>query len=335
MTEPTKPIYTPALGSQAAIGMAHIRAMHPAPVSGSDLAELLHCDSKNVFQAMRRCVEYGLITLNKVGVRNMYQLTEHEAINGHEPAEVTAEQLQAYAKRAVIMLRGQTKSSVDLAAWCNTSPAVIDKALADQVNAGHLVRVDVLRGGQTMFDYRWGATYVPKDADFDQAGHGKAPEPRVQAVENKVLPPKPKKAPGAPTNPATPWRQEGNLRLPGSPDLKPRDALSGGAELGRKDAAAAPAPALGPAPVGKACELERQNAEAMLGWQVEKAKTTRPAAHDDDDEIPPEFTISNTGQLSILADSGDVELEARHALALKRFLDNTSILEELAAGGAL
>lgn len=338
MTEPTKPLYTPALGSQAAIGMAHIRSMHPAPVSGSDLAELLHCDSKNVFQAMRRCVEYGLITLNKVGVRNVYQLTAREALNGQQPEEVTAEQLQAYAKRAVIMLRGQTKSSVDLAAWCNTSPAVIDKALADQVTAGHLVRVDVLRGGQTMFDYRWGATYVPKDADFDQAGHGQVPEPRVQPVEDKALPPKPKKAPGKPTNPASPWRQEGNLKLPGSPDLKPRDALASGADLGRKDAAADPAPApVSPLPITP--EVNGPNSGAsQFGWVDQMVEPEAQHAIDlnDEDDQGVEFSITHKGTLYIDSISGQMtQLSAREALALKRFLDNTSILEELAAGGAL
>lgn len=327
MTDPTKPLYTPALGSQAAIGMAHIRACHPAPVSGSDLAELLHCDSKNVFQAMRRCVDYGLIKLEKAGVRNLYTLTEREALRGPDPAEVSAEQLQAYAKRAVIMLRGQTKSSVDLAAWCNTTPAIVDKALADQVNAGHLVRVDVLRGGQTMFDYRWGATYVPKDADFDIAGCGQAPEPRVQPVENKALPPKPKKAPGTPTNPASPWRKEGNLQLPGSPDLKPRDALASGADLGKKEASTEDI---------VVPDFKTKDAETMLGWQVEKVLSgSQSELEAGDEEFWPEFSITNRGFMVITNGVGVVELEAKEALALKRFLDNTSILEELAAGGAL
>lgn len=338
MTEPTKPLYTPTLGSQAAIGMAHIRACYPAPVSGSDLAELLHCDSKNVFQAMRRCVEYGLVTLNKVGVRNMYQLTDKGALETPETSEASAEQLQAYAKRAVIMMRNLVKSSVDLAAWCNTTPTIIDKALAPLVNEGKLVRVDVLRGGQTMFDYRWGATYVPKDADFDGAGCGQAPEPRVQPVENKTLPPKPKKAPGTPTNPASPWRKEGNLQLPGSPDLKPRDALASGADFGRVTPATTPLEQTITPEVKATAEAiptvkAREMGEALLGWIPQLDAPS--AVADTDDEIPPEFTISNTGLLCILSDTGDIELEARHALALKRFLDNTSILEKLAAGGAL
>lgn len=348
MTEPTKPLYTPALGSQAAIGMAHIRAMHPAPVSGSDLAELLHCDSKNVLQAMRRCVDYGLLQIEKVGVRNLYTLTEKEALRGPDPAEVSAEQLQAYAKRAVIMLRGQTKSSVDLAAWCNTTPAIVDKALADQVNAGHLVRVDVLRGGQKMFDYRWGATYVPKDADFDSVGCGQAPEPRVQPVENKALPPKPKKAPGTPTNPASPWRKESTLHRPGSEDLKPRmimghpgpelhpvDAVASGADMGRvTPATEEPAQTITPEVKATADAIPtvkaREMGEALLGWIPQ---LDAPAQYHDEPE--PEFSITNRGELTILTVTGDIELEARHALALKRFLDNTSVLEELATGGAL
>lgn len=332
MTEPTKPLYTPALGSQAAIGMAHIRSMHPAPVSGTDLAELLRCDSKNVFQAMRRCVEYGLVTLNKVGVRNMYQLTDKGALETPETSEASAEQLQAYAKRAVIMMRNLVKSSVDLAAWCNTTPTIIDKALAPLVNEGKLVRVDVLRGGQTMFDYRWGATYVPKDADFGGTAVAAAPEHRVQPVADKITPKVAKKV-GAPVNPASPWRTQGH-QLPGSPDLKPRDALAAGAELGRvTPATEKPEQTITPevkataeaTPTIKAREM----AEA-LGWmpQLDAPILT-------DDEPEPEFGITNRGELTILTTTGDVELGARHALALKRFLDNTSILEELAAGGAL
>lgn len=325
MTEPTKPLYTPALGSQAAIGMAHIRSMHPAPVSGGDLAELLGCDSKNVFQTMRRCVDYGLVKISKIGVRNMYQLTEREALNGREPAEVSPEQLQAYAKRAVIMLRGQTKSSVDLAAWCDTTPAIIDKALAALSDEGKLCRVDVFRSGQQMFDYRWGATYVPHDVDFAGPVASSVPVPSVQPVADKITE-KPRKPASTPTNPNSPWRKEG-MQLPGSPDLKRSDALASGAELGKKE----PAPA---DPI-KVPDFKQQDAAAMLGWQVEKVKAVRPTAQVYDDETEPEFGINSRGELTILTTMCDVELEARHALALKRFLDNTSILEELAAGGAL
>lgn len=350
MAEAAKTLYTPALGSQAAIGMAHIRTMHPAPVSGSDLAELLGCDSKNVFQAMRRCVEYGLIKLNKVGARNMYQLTEHEAVNGQQAPEVSAEQLQAYAKRAVIMLRGQTKSSVDLAAWCNTTPAIVDKALAAHVDAGHLVRVDVLRGGQTMFDYRWGATYVPKDADFGEGcSSGQAPEPRVQPVQDKAPTPKPTKAPGAPKNPASPWRKEGSLRLPGTLDFGPRDALQTGANLGKQTpdtrGVADLANDLRVAGFTTSSvvhddqitvpDFKQQDAQAMLGWQIEKAQSRAVPEEPTDDTPWPEFSITNRGFMVITNGVDVVELEPKEALALKRFLDNTSILEELSAGGAL
>lgn len=341
MTEPTKPLYTPALGSQAATGMAHIRACHPAPVSGSDLAELLGCDSKNVFQAMRRCVEYGLITLNKVGVRNMYQLTDKGALETPEPSEAGAEQLQAYAKRAVIMMRGLTKSSVELAAWCNTTPAIIDKALAPLVTEGKLVRADVLRGGQTMFDYRWGATYVPKDADFDGPAVGEVPEHRVQPVADKATPKAPTKA-GEPNNPASPWRKPGALQLPGSPVFKPRDvrgtpgpelcpddALASGADLGKKGA-----------------DFKRQDVEAMLGWQVQKAAEAEAPESEDSGLVPDPMHIEVEGDIvcainslgELVIDMDDqvlVKLYPDQAIALKRFLGNTSILEELAAGGVL
>lgn len=319
-------IYAPAPGTKAAIGLAHIRAKHPEAVSATDLEDLLGCDSKNVANNLSRCLQYGLIVVEKDGNRNHYRMTDREAINTREPSELSEAQLQAYAKRAVIMLRNTTKSSVDLAAWCDTTPAIIDKALAKLSEEGKLVRVNVLRGGAQMFDYRWGATYVPHDADFDGPVAASVPTPSIQPVADKVIE-KPKKATGSPTNPSSPWRKEGNLKLPGSPDLKPRDALATGADLGKTTAEPIKVPEF------------KQDAETMLGWQVEKASAPQaglvPKLVNASDDIPPGFTISNTGQLLILADTGEVELEARHALALKRFLDNTSILEELAAGGAL
>lgn len=319
-------IYAPAPDTNAAIALAHIRAKHPEAVSQIDLAELMQCDSRNVAKNLSRCIQYGLIVVEKDGNRPHYRLADREAINTREPSELSEAQLQAYAKRAVIMLRNTTKSSVDIAAWCDTTPAIVDKALAKLAEEGKLVRISVLRGGVQMFDYRWGATYVPHDADFDGPVAASVPTPSIQPVADKVIE-KTKKAPGKPTNPASPWRKEGNLKLPGSPDLKPRDALASGADLGKTTGEPIKVPEF------------KQDAETMLGWQVEKATAQQgglvPKFVNASDDVPPEFTISNTGQLSILSDSGDVELEARHALALKRFLDNTSILEELAAGGAL
>lgn len=315
--------YTPALGSHAAIAVAHLKSAHPAKVSGTELAELLKIDSKNVFACLRRAEAYGVVKLEKAGNRNIYSLTELGAINSEQPAEVSNEQLQSYAKRAVIMLRGETRSSVDLAAWCNTTAEVIDRALATLAADKRLLRVDVIRGGQTMFDYRWGATYVPHDADFDQHVPGSTPVPTVSAVAD------PQAKVG---NPGSPWRNPGSLRLPGTPDFKPRDALAAGTELGKKEPVA---------PTQKASEQKLEqakpqafqpevpqfqtvDAETMLGWKTQIV-----------DEPEPEFGINSRGELTILTISGDVELEARHALALKRFLGNTSILEELAAGGAL
>lgn len=326
MSDPTKPLYTPALGSQAAIGMAHIRSMHPAPVSGGDLAELLGCDSKNVFAAMRRCVEYGLMQVSKIGVRNMYQLTEREARNGRDTSDVTPEQLQAYAKRAVIQLRGQTKSSVDLAAWCDTTPSIIDKALAPLSEEGKLCRVDVFRSGQQMFDYRWGATYVPHDVDFAGPVASCVPVPSVQPVADKITE-KPRKPASSPTNPNSPWRKEG-MQLPGSPDLKRSDALATGGELGKKEAA--------PAHPIKVPDFKQQDAQAMLGWQIEKVSSGRKPELEAEEGDGVEFCITNKGTLYIDSVAGEVtQLSFREALALKRFLDNTSILEDLAAGGAL
>lgn len=312
--------YAPALGSHAAVAMAHLKAAYPAKVSGTELAELLKIESKNVFACLRRPVEYGQVIMEKSGNRNLYTLLGAQAEQQSTAPALSTEQLASHAKRAVMMLRNETRSSVHLAAQCNTTADVIDKALSSLVDAKKLIRVDVVRGGQAMFDYRWGSTYVPHDADFDAPG-ASAPQHQVSGVADPTV-----------KNAASPWRKPGHLKPPGTPDFKPRDALAAGAELGKKGPAAPvvattehkPEQTKPPVFQPKVPNFKDLNAETMLGWQAQSV-----------DEPEPEFGINSRGELTILTTAAAVELEARHALALKRFLGNTSILEELAAGGAL
>jgi hypothetical protein len=328
--------YVPAPGSHAAQGLAHLKAAHPALVSGGELAELLEVDSKNVFASMRRCIEYGLVKLEKHGRWNMYGITDSEALNTAQESEASPEQLSVIAKRAVIQMRAATKSSVELAGLCSCTAQEIDTALSSLVADKKLIRVDVIRGGQPMFDYRWGSTYVPHDADFDTPG-ASAPQHQVSAVAEP-------KASATVNNPRTPWRQPGSLKLPGTPDFKPRDALAAGAELGKKEPHPADAvakalteklPSTPEVFQPKVPDFRELNAETMLGWQAQADDKPEPDQFAAEDEYEPEFSITSRGQMSIFSGTDEMTLEPRHALALKRFLDNTSILEELAAGGAL
>lgn len=334
--------YAPALGSHAAVAMAHLKAAYPAKVSGTELAELLKIDSKNVFACLRRPVEYGQVIMEKSGNRNIYTLSEAQAEQQITAPALSTDQIASYAKRAVMMLRDETRSSVHLAAQCNTTADVIDKALSSLVDAKKLIRVDVVRGGQAMFDYRWGSCYVPQDSDFGTTGT-QTPTPQVSPVADPTI-----------KNAASPWRKAQALQLPGSLPPKPRNALASGSDLGKKDHHPADSAGKGEAEKlshglpkmkleqadpqvfqSKAPDFKTADAEVMLGWQAQAHAKPLPDELSEEDEYEPEFVINSRGQMSIFTDGGEVALEARHALALKRFLDNTSILEELAAGGAL
>lgn len=331
--------YTPALGSHAAVAMAHLKAAYPAKVSGTELAELLQIESKNVFACLRRPVEYGQVIMEKSGNRNIYTLSDEQAEQQSTAPALSTEQLASFAKRAVMMLRNETRSSVHLAAQCNTTADVIDKALSSLVDAKKLTRVDVVRGGQAMFDYRWGSCYVPQDSDFGTIAT-QTPTPQVSAVADPTI-----------KNAASPWRKAQALKLPGSLPTKPLDALTSGAELGKKAVEQKPEQAEPKTFQPKVPDFKTTDADVMLGWQVEKAKDQHATA-----EEPPEpddfglvtdpmhievegdivCAINSLGELVLDMDSQAViKLYPDQARALKRFLGNTSILEELAAGGAL
>ncbi len=319
--------YAPALGSHGAIAMAHLKAAYPAKVSGTELAELLQIESKNVFACLRRAVEYGQVIMEKSGNRNIYALSDAQAGQQDATPAMSAEQLATYAKRAVMMMRNETRSSVHLAAQCNTTAGVIDTALAPLVDAKKLTRVDVVRGGQTMFDYRWGSCYVPQDSDFGTTGTH-TPTPQVSAVADPTI-----------KNPASPWRKAQALKLPGSLPTKPLDALTSGAELGKKAVEQKPEQA-------EPQVLQPKLPGVMLGWAAQPATAEEPPEPDDFGLVPDPMhievegdivcAINSLGELVLDMDGQAViKLYPDQARALKRFLDNTSILEELAAGGAL
>jgi hypothetical protein len=359
--------YTPSPGSYGAAALAHLQAAYPNPVSGTQLAELLGIESKNVMPAVRGAIEHGMVTSERIGNRNLYR-SVGEASNQWP---LSMEELNLLARRAIGLLSGATRSSVDLAGACNATKADIDTALDPLVQARKLIRVDVMRGGQPMFDYRYGAAWVPRDADFDQGAGSPVPAPKVSPVAAPAPAPAPVPVPApapapAPeakvTNPASPWRKPNHLQLPGSPVLAERvqpaqapgpvapapapaekpapkeptakpaaDALASGAELGKKTRA--PVVPVFTSPKNLGWKIGQPAVEPSVRDAIASGQETMPGCLEADDLV---CAINSRGEL-VLDLGGDeiVKFPPVQALYLKRFLDNTSVLEELAAQGSL
>jgi DNA-binding transcriptional ArsR family regulator len=330
-------------GTKVEAALNHIRAEHPRKLLAAELAEAISVDAKNVPNLLDTAIQAGLIVVEKSGRKNLFSLGSEGGASPIEPGATTGD-LTALARQAVAALKGTLLSSHGLAAVCNTTAEQIDAALAPLHQAGKLIRVDVMRGGVRMFDYRYSATWVPRDADFDQqatAGQA-APTPQV----SPVAPPKPKTAP---SNPASPWRNN-DLRLNGSSTRPPPDALATGAELGKKAAAPATAPVPAPAPAPAAAPAERIpvfTSPENLGWKLSTPPAVEPAVREAiaaSLETAPSVleandlvcAINSRGELVLdLGDEDIVRFPPAQALYLKRFLDNTSVLEELAAQGLI
>jgi hypothetical protein len=330
--------YTVRPGTKVEAALNHIRAAHPRKVATAELVEAIGIDSKNMVVLLTKAIEAGLIVVEKSGIKNLFSMGSENGAPG-----TTTGDLNALARQAVAALKGTLLSSPALAAVCNTTPGQIDAALAPLHQAGKLIRVDVMRGGVRMFDYRYGATWVPRDADFEQqSANQAAPMPQV----SPVAPPKPKTAP---SNPASPWRNN-DLRLNGSSTRPPPDALATGAELGKKAAAPATAPVPAPAPAPTAAPAERIpvfTSPENLGWKLSTPPAVEPAVREAiaaSLETAPSVleandlvcAINSRGELVLdLGDEDIVRFPPAQALYLKRFLDNTSVLEELAAQGSI
>lgn len=327
------PSYYPAEGTAIFNAVELMRQDPGKEIPSATLARVLGCDTKQVMAKLARAVDAGLLTKRRVGNASFY------SYGAGKTAEVDANVLRqqadlgAIARMAVIKLKGTMLSSVDLGFACNTTPDVIDVALAALVEAHKLSRISVLRGGVEMFDYRYSATWVPKDADFEFKAPGAAPHPSLSAVAPPASKPvsTPKKpAPVPPvTNPASPWHKDGPSNRKPAP--VPHDALAAGADLGRQ--------------IGLP-EEKAQEAAAFLGWQLYQAGHLDDATLDaatSTETIPNVMEASDMvmamnsrGEFVIDLGGGDlVKFPPSQALSLKRFLDNTSVLEELAGQGAL
>ncbi len=332
--------YFPEEGTAPRIAVDHLHAHPGVEISSADLAVLMRVEIKNVSGTLARAVDAGLIVKRRDGRACFYGV-----IGARQPASH-----DAIARMAVIKLRNTMLSSVTLADLCHTSPDVIDAALAPLVAAHKLTRIDVLRSGVPMFDYRYSAAWVPSDADFKFTAPGTAPHPAVSPVAppapKRIAPapaPKPALAPrpapvAPPVNPASPWYKLGNRdqkpadMTAATPAAEPYDALAAGAELGRK--------------MGVPAE-KLEDAAAALGWQLNqvnglddatldaaRSTDTLPNILEADDLV---MAINSRGEFVIDLGNGGglIKFPPAQALCLKRFLDNTSVLEELASQGAV
>lgn len=327
------PSYYPAEGTAIFNAVELVRQEPGKEISSATLARVLGCDTKQVMAKLARAVDAGLLTKRRVGNSSFYGWGSEKTAKVNADAPRLQADHNAIARMAVIKLKGTMLGSVDLAIACNTTPDVIDAALAPLVDAHKLSRISVLRGGVAMFDYRYSAAWVPKDADFEFQAPGAAPHPSLSAVappaSKPVAAPK-KPAPVPPvTNPASPWHKDGPSNR--KPAVVPHDALAAGAELGRK--------------IGLP-EDKAQDAAAFLGWQLHQAGQLDDATLDaatSTETIPNVMEASymvmamnSRGEFVIDLGGGDlVKFPPSQALSLKRFLDNTSVLEELAGQGAL
>lgn len=296
--------YFPEEGTGPRAAVEYLRAHPGVEVSSADMAVLMRVEIKNVSGTLTRAVESGLIAKRREG-RACYYWVERKKLPQADHA--------AIARMAVIKLKGAVLSSVVLAEQCHTTPEVIDAALSPLVDAHKLTRISVLRGGVEMFDYRYSAAFVPKEGDFAFDAPAHVPHPAL----SQIAPPKPHLAPAPTPAPVKP--------------IYPRDALEAGAELGRK--------------VGIP-DSKLADAAKFLGWQISNATSldgatleasqsagTLPNILEADDMV---MAINSRGEFVIDLGGGDlVKFPPAQALCLKRFLVNTSVLEELDARGSV
>lgn len=324
--------YYPETGTGPFAAVELLRKTPGHEISSAELAKVMGCEIKNISGSLARAVATGLLIKRRDGRACFYSYG-----SGHPPA-VPADallrqaDLGAIARMAVVKLRGTMLGSVALAIACNTTPAVIDAALDPLVRSHKITRISVQRQGVEMFDYRYSATWVPKDADFEFSGPTIAPHPTLSPVAPPAVKPaapvkKPAPVPPA-VNPASPWHKDGNASRTAA--SQPHDALVAGGELGRK--------------IGLPNKQTTESG-ALLGWQLHKGSVLDDATLDaatSAETIPNVLeasdmvmAINSRGEFVIDLGGGDlVKFPPSQALSLKRFLDNTSVLEELAGQGS-
>lgn len=244
----------------------------------------------------------------------------HAYACGEIPPGIATDAREAVARAAVAHLRKQTLGSAALAGLCHVSAAEIDAALAPLADAGKLTRLNVLRSGRPEFDYRWGATWVPSDADFDSCRRTDS-------------------APVASVSPVAAAAPGGSAGVASRPDTS-RPYSETPVESGRRGGASRRA----------GIGLDRALAQPphSLGWEAAPTRKVQPAAatsaapDDDITRVELEATdlvcaLNSRGELALeLADGGPlVKFKPKAALILTRFLAGNTVLEQMHARGEL
>ncbi len=240
-------------------------------------------------------------------LENHIAVTEENTPVLNKQADLARQAIRTFTKDAIC-------SSVQLAHLCGSTAEAIDQALSPLVDAGKLQRVPTQRAGVDMFTYRFGALWVPKDSDFQFADATAAPKAGI----SPVAPPK-SKAKAAPA-PA-----------PISPPPAPAPAAP----------AASPALAETSKQASTPATSSASTQESSLGFRdatdlTETPDTLnvlvgdlQPALIEAADLV---LAINSRGEFVIDLGQGDlVRFPPAQALQLKRFLVNTTVLENLEA----
>jgi hypothetical protein len=245
---------------------------------------------------------------------------------GNQKAPLTASaSREEVARAAVAHLRKQTLSSSALAGLCQLPVASIDMALAPLADAGKLTRVSVLRKGVAEFDYRWGATWIPTDADFALCrGSTDAPHAAVTVVQTKAPAPAIARSEAPRTGPAFTEKPADSGRTGGK---------SRAANAARDRALGRPPQSLGwgPAPSPK---VQPKAAAAAAPDNETPCACERAAKEFEATDLV--CALNSRGELALdLGEAVLVKFKPLQALILSRFLAGNTVLEQMHARGEL
>ncbi len=320
--------YVPMEGSAAWKVVQHFVAHPGVEISSTELAAIAGITPANVYGAINKSVEAGLLVIRRDRQINYYRAgpyLERIAPAGDVAHSVS---LDLIARLAVLKLKGQMLSAEALAESCNTTRETINEALATLVDERKLIRIDVLRNGEPSFDYRYSSTYVPAPEDWLNISGRSAPQPHISPVAPPKMvkaPPAPKPAPAPAPKPKAPAADK---PAPAPQPVFPKSAS--GTSGAKTTDVATPAGTANPGILGFA--IDNQPGSPLLRELLHTQVV--PSVTEASDMV---CAMNSRGELAIDLDgTGDViTFPPAQALALKQFLDNTSILEELSGRGLL
>ncbi|MGE4244051.1 MAG: hypothetical protein AB7E83_26655, partial [Ramlibacter sp.] len=275
-------------------------------------------------------------------------------VKSHAPAVLpVSHDCVDVARACVKSLRAGMLSSTAMAASCGVTPVLVDTSLAPLVDAGKLMRIPVLRDQVAQFDYRFSSRGLPTEEDFELCrGATVAPVATISPV-----------APAAPA----PLRHE---RKPPPLNELTREAGRAGAasrvaSRGLERSLASPA-SLGWAVAPASASEEPAAAAADCPAQaVEGASQAAPTPEAESISLPPaeppvpapttsepeplasprivggvlhvdDFVcaVNSHGELALdFGGAGQALFPPAQALYLKRFMQNTTVIESLLERG--